>query len=122
MKLGAVRELWACTRTAFPGDSLHLAAAKLLECLIGDESDLLWDADTPRATRKEWAKLCSEALVVCDVGELETFWAKRAQSYSRMTYEDDVQSMVWSCFVGTWIADREAPLESAIILLGVPFE
>ena len=122
MKLGAVRELWACMRTIFPNNLLYAGGAKLLECLVEDEADLIWETDAPDTAREEWAKLCSETLAVCDVEELEKFWTKRSQSYATMTYEPGVRSQVWGYFVETWTADREASWEGATILLGVPFE
>lgn len=122
MKLGAVRELWACMRTTFPNNLLHAGGAKLLECLAEDESELVWETDTADIAREEWAKLCAETLAVCEVEELEKFWAKRLQSYTTMAYEPGVRSLVWGCFVETWTADREASWEGATILLGVPFE
>ncbi|KAF8551673.1 hypothetical protein OG21DRAFT_1498937 [Imleria badia] len=122
MKLGTVRELWASMRTIFPSNLLHAGGAKLLECLVEDESDLVWETDAPDTARKEWARLSSETLAVCDVEELKKFWAKRSQSYATMTYEPGVRSLVWSCFVETWTADREASWEGATILLGVPFD
>ncbi|KAF8442906.1 hypothetical protein L210DRAFT_3611408 [Boletus edulis BED1] len=122
MKLGVVRELWACMRTTFPNSLLHAGGTKLLECLVEDECDLVWETDAPDTARKEWAKLCSETLAICDVEELEKFWAKRSRSYAIMTFEPGVRSLVWGCFVETWTADREASWEGAIILLGVPFD
>lgn len=109
-------------RTTFPNNSLHSGGAKLLECLVEDESDLVWETDTPDTARQEWAKLCSETLVVCDVEELERFWAQRSKSYASLTCEPGLRSLVWGCFVETWTVDREASWEGAIILLGVPFE
>lgn len=109
-------------RTIFPNDLLHAGGAKLLECLVEDESDLVWETDSPDTARGEWAKLCSETLVVCDVEELEKFWARRSQSYAAMTHEPGVRSLVWGRFVDTWTADREASWEGATVLLGIPFE
>ena len=122
MKLGAVRELWACMRTIFPSNLLHAGGTKLLECLVEEESDLVRETDAPDTAREEWAKLCSETLVVCDVEDLKKFWAKRSRSYATRTYEPGARSLVWSIFVETWTADREASWEGATILLGVPFE
>lgn len=122
MKLAAVRELWACMRATFPNNSLHSGGARLLECLVEDESDLVWEIDAPDSAREEWAKLCSETLVVCDGEELERFWTQRSRSYASMTYEPGVHSLVWGCFVETWTADHRASWEGATILLGVPFE
>lgn len=122
MKLGAVRKLWACMRTTFPNNLLHSGGAKLLECLVEDESDLVWETDALDTAREEWAMLCSEILIVCDVDELEKFWTKKPQSYSSMTYEPGVRRLVWGCFVETWTADHDASWEGSTILLGVPFE
>ncbi|KAF9241177.1 hypothetical protein BU15DRAFT_61124 [Melanogaster broomeanus] len=122
MKLCVVRELWASMRTTFPNNLLHAGGAKLLECLIEDESDLVWETDHPDDARREWAKLCAETLVVCDIDELRQFWAKRSRSYAMMTYESGVQSLVWGCFIETWKADTEGSWESATLLLGAPFD
>ena len=122
MKLGAVRGLWTCMRTTFPNNLLHASGAKLLECLVEDESELLQDTDILGIAREEWAKLCAETLAVCEAEELERFWASRLQSYSSMTCGPGVRSLVWGCFVETWTTDREASWEGATILLGVPFE
>lgn len=109
-------------RTTFPNDLLHAGGTRLLECLLEDESDLVWETDTPETARTEWAKLCAETLAVCDIEVLEKFWAKRRQSYASMPYESGVRSLIWSCFVQTWTMDREASWEGATVLLGVPFE
>ncbi|KIJ62575.1 hypothetical protein HYDPIDRAFT_176396 [Hydnomerulius pinastri MD-312] len=122
MKLSVIRELWSSMRTTFPNNLLHAGGAKLLECLIEDESDLVWETDAPDDARKEWAKLCAETLVVCDIDELRKFWAKRSRSYAMMTYEAGVQSLVWGCFIEKWKADAEGSWEGAVILLGVPFD
>lgn len=109
-------------RATFPNNLLHAGGAKLLECLVEDESELVWEADTLDTAREEWAKLCAEILAVCEVEELEKFWAKRLQSYATVTYEPGVRSLVWGCFVETWTADCQASWEGGTVLLGVPFE
>ncbi|KAF9221622.1 hypothetical protein BS17DRAFT_711232 [Gyrodon lividus] len=121
MKLCIARELWTSMRTTFPNNLLHAGGAKLLECLIEDESDLVWETDNPDDARKEWAKLCAETLVICDIDQLRKFWAKRSRSYAMMTYESGVQSLVWGSFIETWKADTEGSWEGATVLLGVPF-
>ncbi|KAF8842180.1 hypothetical protein BDN67DRAFT_995787 [Paxillus ammoniavirescens] len=121
VKLRVVRELWASMRTTFPHNLLHAGGATLIECLIEDESDLVWETDTPDDARKEWAKLCAETLVICDIDELRKFWERRSRSYAMMTYEPGVQSLVWGCFIETWKVDTEGSWEGATILLGIPF-
>ncbi|KIJ13077.1 hypothetical protein PAXINDRAFT_156664 [Paxillus involutus ATCC 200175] len=122
IKLGVVRELWASMWTTFPHNLLHTGGAKLIECLIEDESDLVWETDSPDDARKEWAKLCAETLVICDIDELRKFWEERSRSYAMMTYESGVQSLMWGCFIETWKADTEGSWEGTTILLGIPFE
>ncbi|KAG8214607.1 hypothetical protein J3R82DRAFT_9677 [Butyriboletus roseoflavus] len=122
MKLGAVRELWAGMRTTFPNNLLHAGGAKLLECLVKNESELVWETDTLDTSREEWAKLCAEILAVCEVEELEKFWAKRLQSYATVTYEPGARSLVWGCFVERWTVDCQASWEGGAILLGLPFD
>ncbi|KIK93333.1 hypothetical protein PAXRUDRAFT_829068 [Paxillus rubicundulus Ve08.2h10] len=122
MKLFVVRELWASMRTTFPNNLLHAGGAKLVECLVEDESDLVWETDTPDDARKEWAKLSAETLVICDIDELRKFWERRSRSYAMMSYEPGVQSLVWGCFIEAWKVDTEGSWEGATILLGIPFD
>ncbi|KIN99598.1 hypothetical protein M404DRAFT_1004540 [Pisolithus tinctorius Marx 270] len=121
IKLQIVRELWAIMRTTFPNNLLHNGGAKILECLVEDEEVLTEQATTDNA-RTEWAYLCAETLVVCDVDELRKFWARRARSVALMPYEAGVQNLVWRRFVEKWREDAESSWEGAVVLLGVPFD
>ncbi|KAG2342195.1 hypothetical protein BDR05DRAFT_964509 [Suillus weaverae] len=121
LKLVVTRDLWAVVRTTFPNNVLHSAGARLLECLIEDEADLVWETDSPDDARKQWAYLCAEVIVVCEVDDLREFWAKRSCAMALMSYEPGVQSLVWGCFIEKWSEDAEGSWEGAALLLGVPF-
>ncbi|KAG2037799.1 hypothetical protein BDR03DRAFT_896321 [Suillus americanus] len=121
LKLVVIRDLWTLMRTTFPNNVLHSAGARLLACLIEDEADLVWETDSPDDARKQWAYLCAEVLVVCEVDDLREFWAKRSRAMVMMSYEPGVQSLVWGCFVEKWTEDAEGSWEGAALLLGVPF-
>ncbi|KAG1720483.1 hypothetical protein EDB19DRAFT_1917951 [Suillus lakei] len=121
LKLVVTRDLWTVIRTTFPNNVLHSAGARLLACLIEDEADLVWETDSPDDARKQWAYLCAEVLVVCEVDDLREFWAKRSRAMAMMSYEPGVQSLVWGCFVEKWTEDAEGSWEGAALLLGVPF-
>ncbi|KAG1822871.1 uncharacterized protein BJ212DRAFT_1331086 [Suillus subaureus] len=121
LKLVVTRDLWTVIRTTFPNNVLHSAGARLLACLIEDEADLVWETDSPDDARKQWAYLCAEVLVVCEVDDLREFWAKRSCAVALMSYEPGVQSLVWGCFVEKWTEDAEGSWEGAALLLGVPF-
>jgi hypothetical protein len=121
LKLTVTRELWAVMRTTFPNNLLHSAGLKLLGCLIGDEDNLVWETDSPDDARKQWAYLCAEVLVVCEVDDLREFWTRRSHAMAMMSYEPGVQSLVWGCFVEKWTEDAEGPWEGAALILGVPF-
>jgi hypothetical protein len=86
-----------------------------------DEADLVWETDSPDDARKQWAYLCAEVLVVCEVDDLREFWSKRSCAMAMMAYEPGVQSLVWGCFVEKWTEDAEGSWEGAALLLGVPF-
>ena len=121
LKLSVVRELWTVVRTTFPNNLLQPAGARLLACLREDEADLVWETDSPDDARKQWAYLCAEVLVICEVDSLREFWAKRSSAMAMMSYEPGVQSLVWGCFIEKWTEDTEGPWEGAALLLGVPF-
>lgn len=121
LKLVVTRDLWTVIRTTFPNNVLHSAGARLLACLMEDEADLVWETDSPDDARKQWAYLCAEVLVVCEVDDLREFWAKRSCAMAMMSYEPGVQSLVWGCFVEKWTEDAEGSWEGAALLLGVPF-
>lgn len=121
LKLVVTRDLWTVVRTTFPSNVLHSAGARLLACLMEDEADLVWETDSPDDARKQWAYLCAEVLVVCELDDLREFWAKRSRAMAMMSYEPGVQSLVWGCFVEKWTEDAEGSWEGAALLLGVPF-
>ncbi|KAH7885266.1 hypothetical protein F5I97DRAFT_1357061 [Phlebopus sp. FC_14] len=120
LKLTVIRELWAAMRVTFPDNLLHAGGTTIVRCLVEDESDLVWETDSPADARKEWAQLCAETLIVCYDDELRKFWEKRSRSFG-LTYEAGVESLVWGCFVEKWKEDAVCSWESAVILLGVPF-
>ncbi|KAG1745909.1 uncharacterized protein EDB91DRAFT_1236218 [Suillus paluster] len=121
LKLVVVRDLWAVLRTTFPNNLLHSAGTSLLACLIEDETNLVWETDSPDDARKQWAYFCAEVLVVCELDDLREFWTRRSSAMSMMSYEPGVQSLVWGCFVERWTEDTEGSWEGAALLLGVPF-
>lgn len=121
LKLAVTRDLWAVMRTTFPSNLLHSAGTRLLVCLIEDEADLVWETDSLDDARKQWAYLCAEVLVVCEVDDLREFWARRSRVMVMMSYEPGVQSLVWGCFIERWNEDAEGHWEGAALLLGVPF-
>ncbi|EGN98376.1 hypothetical protein SERLA73DRAFT_56513, partial [Serpula lacrymans var. lacrymans S7.3] len=121
LKLSITREFWTIMRTTIPNNLLHAGGAKLLTSLMENEDDLVWETDAPDDARKEWAYLCAEVLVVCDIDELKKFWTRRASARAQMTYEPGVQSLVWNCFVEKWQEDADGTWECAVVLLGIPF-
>ena len=109
-------------QSVFPSD-LHASDTKIVEGSAEDEEcECLTELDDTGDARTDWAYLCAEALLACDVDESIKFWARRARSLTFMSYEAAVQSRVWRCFVEKWKTDAEGTWEGAVVLLGVPFE
>jgi hypothetical protein len=123
LKLSITRDLWAIVRANVPLELITVAGKKLLGCLVDNEEGLVWETDSPDDARREWAMLCAEVLLVCDLQELKSFWGiagseRKGEVWSRKT---EVRSFVWTCFVQKWKEDGGWYWEGAVILLGAPF-
>jgi hypothetical protein len=104
---------------------MTVAGEKLLACLVDNENELVWATDAPDDTRKQWAMVCAEVLLVCDPEELKLFWgtnrdcgSQRKRDWSRQA---EVRSLVWTCFVQKWKEEGAGYWEGAVVLLSAPF-
>lgn len=121
LRLKVIRDLWSATRTVIPYEHLSTAGEKLLSCLMKNEHEL---TDPGKDAQDEWASLCAELLVVCDVDELKAFWGYHTSPDNKKwerNLTSDIQNLVWKCFVEKWKEDEKGNWEGGVVLLGVPF-
>ncbi|EIW80981.1 hypothetical protein CONPUDRAFT_104060, partial [Coniophora puteana RWD-64-598 SS2] len=121
LKLSITREFWKVMRSAFPDNHIHAGASKMLVYLVEHEDELVWEEDSPDDARRQWATLCAEVLIVCDVAQLRAFWSGRTRAKLAAEYEPGVHSLIWGCFVDSWSEEVDVAWEGAVVLLGVPF-
>ncbi|KAH9949823.1 hypothetical protein B0H21DRAFT_819758 [Amylocystis lapponica] len=122
LKFYLVNELWLVVKTAFEGSTLNRSAAKLLQYLHRNELNLIEDMDAADIVRRQWAYMCSDIAMECDVEDLDAFWTPRRASSRRPKREwsSAVRRVMWQAFVIKWQEDRNK-WEAAVMLLGVPF-
>ncbi|KAK0201860.1 hypothetical protein DFS33DRAFT_1350639 [Desarmillaria ectypa] len=117
-KLKVVQDLWTVTRELIPKGNL-CEANRLLACLMKHEADL---TDGDERVRKEWASLCAQITVVCELEELKAFWSYVVDAEIpawRWNWSEAVRSIVWRAFADVW--HHEGTWECIIVLLNVPF-
>ncbi|KAK0464495.1 uncharacterized protein EV420DRAFT_1725380 [Desarmillaria tabescens] len=117
-KLKVAQDLWAVIRELIPKDNLR-EANRLLACLMKHEADL---TDGDELVRKEWASLCAQVAVVCELDELKAFWSYVVDAEIpawKWNWSETVRSIVWKAFADAW--HQEGTWESIIVLLNVPF-
>ncbi|KAG7442975.1 uncharacterized protein BT62DRAFT_972705 [Guyanagaster necrorhizus] len=118
LKLKVVQDLWTVTRELIPKGNLCVAN-RLLACLMKNESDL---TDGDECVRKEWASLCAQVAVVCELEELKAFWSFVVDAEIpawKWNWSEAVRSIVWRGFTNVW--HHEGTWEGIIVLLNVPF-
>jgi len=126
MKLSVARDLWDIVHRVIPVDDIFVTGQKLLACLVENESDLVWETDSPHDARTQWTLLCGEILVHCGSDPLKEFWGVRGAMkgdcrWQVSQWSSEVKSLVWRKFVERWREIAPSSWEDALLLLGVPF-
>ncbi|OSC97212.1 hypothetical protein PYCCODRAFT_1481453 [Trametes coccinea BRFM310] len=121
VKLFLVRDLFGITRAVFPLDIFAGLAESVLQHLNSNEEDLVGDLRSTDEVREQWASLCAEAALVCDIGLIQAFWTnKLGRGLRCCDWTADVRALVWQTFLERW-EDGAKNWEAAIVLLSVPF-
>jgi len=123
LKLSVIRDLWSTTRTAIPHNLLSVAGQKFIAMLTQNDSELVPEIDPEDDARKQWSLLCAEVLVVCDLGELRSFWGSSADEGKQQVqnWTLGMTNVVWGSFIEGWRQDGGESWEGAAVLLSVPF-
>ncbi|CDO77824.1 hypothetical protein BN946_scf184689.g2 [Trametes cinnabarina] len=124
VRLFLVRDLFTITRAVFPRDMFAGIAESVLKHLNSNEEDLVGDVQCTDEVREQWASLCAEAALVCDISVIQAFWnnklGKPGSGLRLSRWDADVCAVVWHSFLDRWL-DGTKDWESAIVLLSVPF-
>ncbi|KAI0632226.1 hypothetical protein C8Q77DRAFT_1279320 [Trametes polyzona] len=124
VKLFLVRDLFTITRAVFPEDVFAGLAESVVKFLNTNEGILLGDVHCTDEVREQWASLCAEAALACDISVLQAFWSntlgKPNNGYRDSEWSFDVRASVWQVFLERW-DDGRKNWEAAIVLLSVPF-
>ncbi|KAI0372272.1 hypothetical protein BV20DRAFT_1120079 [Pilatotrama ljubarskyi] len=124
VKLFLVRDLFTITRAVFPEDVFAHLAESVLKHLNSKEEPLVGDVQCTDEVREQWASLCAEAALTCDIGVLQAFWSNKlgqpSDGQRDSDWTVDVRVAVWQAFLDRW-EDSKRSWEAAIVLLSVPF-
>lgn len=121
LKLRIVRRLWSSTRTIFPHGSLSSAGERLVTYIMKNEDEF---TDSGESSRTEWAAMCTEILVICDLDLLKAFWGHKIERNWHnwvWGWPGPIRGAVWKCFAEKWAEDGEGVWEGVVILLAIPF-
>jgi hypothetical protein len=124
LRLSLVRSLWSVARNVVTNGPVCLAGETFIEWLMANESRLVWESDSDDDARRQWASLCADILVVCDVDEMNAFWGKKVGVTGRKKewgWTEDVRRLVWASFLEVWSEDKDSSVDGSIVLLSVPF-
>ncbi|THH20532.1 hypothetical protein EW146_g848 [Bondarzewia mesenterica] len=122
MKLAITRDLWEVVCKVLPKHECGVAGEELLTYLVKNESDLVWETDSPHDARTQWALLCTEVLAHCVATPFKGFWGvKGAMKQCDWQWTVEVRSLVWRTFTKRWHEIAPSQWETALQLLAVPF-
>ncbi|KAI0826909.1 hypothetical protein BC628DRAFT_230054 [Trametes gibbosa] len=123
VKLFLERDLLTIARAVFPEDVFAVLAESIVKFLNTNEESLVGDVQCTDEVRDQWASLCAEAVLSCDIGVLQAFWentlGKASNGHRRSDWDIDVRAAVWQTFLDRW--EIKKSWEAAIVLLSVPF-
>ncbi|EIW59256.1 uncharacterized protein TRAVEDRAFT_166567 [Trametes versicolor FP-101664 SS1] len=123
VKLFLVRDLFTIAHAVFPDDVFASLAESIAKFLNTNEALLVGDVQCSDEVREQWASICADATLACDISVLQAFWAntlgKPSNGHRNSEWCVDVRAAVWQVFVDRW--EDSKSWEAAIVLLSVPF-